>query len=84
MMKKLAITLSFTITVFLMGSGCSSQIISSDNGTIIIRPGFPDKGIEKALAMAKKECRKIGRSTKVPNATSFNTDIYVFKCIKKN
>ena len=82
-MKNLATTLCLTIAVLLIGAGCSSQVISSSDRTIIVRPGFPDKGIENALALAKKECLKGGRSAKVPSFTSFNTDIYVFKCIKK-
>ncbi|GEM_PF-5844174 len=82
-MKNLATALCLTIAALLIGLGCSSQVISSSDQTIIVRPGFPDKGIENALLLAKKECLKGGRSARAPSFTSFNTDIYVFKCVKK-
>ena len=82
-MKKLATTVCPLIAVILINAGCSSHVISSSDQTIIVRPGFPDKGIENALDLAEKECLKRGRSAKIPSVTSFNTDIYTFKCIKK-
>ena len=82
-MKNLATTLCLTVTALLIGVGCSSQVISSSDRTIIVRPGFPDKGIENAMGLAKKECLKEGKLARVPSFTSFNTDIYVFKCVKR-
>ncbi len=82
-MKCLATTLCLLTAVILINAGCSSQVISSSEQTIIVRPGFPDKGIENALALAEEECLKRGRSAKIPSFTSFNNDIYTFKCIKE-
>ena len=82
-MKSVTTTLCLLIAAILINAGCSSQVISSSDQTIIIRPGFPDKGIVNALALAEKECLKRSRSAKIPSVTTFNTDIYTFKCIKE-
>ena len=83
MMKSLATTLCLTITLLMLGAGCSSRITLSSGQTIIVRPAFPDKGIEDALSLAEDECKKRGRSARAPSVTSFNSDIYVFKCVRK-
>jgi len=82
-MKSLLTKLCLTLAVLLIGAGCSSQVTSSSSRTIIVRAGFPDMGIESALALAEKECLKKGRAARVQGVTSPNTNQYIFECVNK-
>jgi len=71
--------LVFTVTTI---AGCAAQITSSTPGTVVVRAGVPDMGVEKALELAEVECAKRGLSARVHSVTSPNSDRYIFDCAK--
>lgn len=64
-------------------AGCAAQVTAIDGRTVVVRAGFPDIGLEKALASADAECRKQGLSTRVQSVTGENTDRYIFECVAR-
>jgi len=76
-MRYLMIVLALAMT------SCASEKITMTTGrTVVVRAGFPDMGVEKALALADGECAKRGLSARVQLMTSPNTDKYIFECVK--
>ena len=72
-----------TIFTFLAAvTGCAAEVTSAAGRTVIVRAGFPDMGIEKALALAEAECNKQGLSARVQAVTSPMTDRYIFECVR--
>jgi len=63
-------------------SGCATQVTSASGRTVVVRAGFPDMGVEKALNLAEAECNKQGLSARVQSVTSPTTDRYIFECVK--
>ena len=61
--------------------GCATQVTSASGRTVIVRAGFPDMGVEKALALAEVECNKQGLYARVQGVTSPTTDRYIFECV---
>jgi hypothetical protein len=49
---------------------------------VVVRAGFPDMGIEKALLLADQECMKKGLSARTQQVTSPSSDRYIFECVK--
>lgn len=76
-MKYLAIILAT-----LSAAGCATQVTSATDRTVIVRAGFPDMGVEKALLAADAECQKRGLSARVQQVTSPTTDRYIFECMR--
>lgn len=70
------------ISVALGLVACAAEITSSGGRTVIVRAGFPDMGIEKALTLANVECAKQGLAARVQAMTSATSDRYVFECVK--
>lgn len=69
------------IITILVLSGCAAEVTSSTSGNIIVKAGFPDLGVEKALVLAEAECAKKGLSARVQAITNPNTDRYIFECV---
>ncbi len=69
------------LVIFLL-SGCATTVTSVTDRTVIVRAGFPDMGVEKALTLADSECQKRGLSARVQQVTSPTTDRYIFECVK--
>ena len=78
-MNKL-LSIIFVLTI----SGCATQATAVTDRTVVVQAGFPDIGVEKALALADKECVKRGLSARVQQVTSPTTDRYIFECVKSN
>jgi hypothetical protein len=70
------------IFLILTLSGCATEITTATDRTVIVRAGFPDMGVEKALGLADAECAKRGLSARVQQVTSPTTDRYIFECVK--
>ena len=69
---------AFFAAVIMNLSGCATEVTSATGRTVIVRAGFPDMGVEKALELAEAECRKQGLSARVQAVTSPTTDKYIF------
>lgn len=71
------------IVLALAMASCASEKITMATGrTVVVRAGFPDMGVEKALALADSECAKRDLSARVQQLTSPNTDKYIFECVR--
>lgn len=78
-MKYVLIALSIAL------AGCATEKITAVTGrTVVVRAGFPDLGVEKALILADQECAKRDLSARVQQITSPTTDKYIFECVKVN
>ena len=76
-MKYIMIVLALAMT------SCATEKITMATGrTVVVRAGFPDMGVEKALLLADSECAKRDLSARVQQLTSPNTDKYIFECVK--
>jgi len=73
--------LSLLAAVLLM-TACATQVTAVTDRTVVVRAGFPDMGIEKALLLADQECMKKGLSARTQQVTSPNSDRYIFECVK--
>lgn len=62
-------------------AGCAAEVTSSLGRTVIVRAGFPDMGVDKALMLAEADCNKKGLSARVQAVTSPTTDRYIFECV---
>jgi hypothetical protein len=80
-MNTLKTNLFLAIAVVTM-NGCAAQVTSSTPSTVVVRAGFPDMGVEKALELAEAECAKRGLSARVRSVTMPNTNRYIFDCVK--
>jgi hypothetical protein len=68
--------------VYLFTTGCATQVTAVTDRTIVVKAGFPDMGIEKALTLADQECSKKGLSARTQQVTTPYTDRYIFECVK--
>ncbi len=68
-------------SILILLSGCAAQITGATPLAVIVKAGFPDKGIEQALALADAECGKYGRRARPVDPMPPSTDRYVFDCI---
>jgi hypothetical protein len=71
----------FSAAVFL--SGCATEITATTGATVVVRAGFPDIGVERALVLADAECQRNKKSAVVVSLTSSNTDKYIFECVRR-
>ncbi len=69
------------ILIFL--TGCATEIATATPRTVVVKAGFPDRGVEKALAVADAECGKHGRRARPVYPIPPGTDRYVFDCISE-
>jgi hypothetical protein len=69
--------------ILILLSGCAAQVTSSTPRTVVVKAGFPDGGLEKALALADAECGKIGRRARPVYPIAPGTDRYAFDCISE-
>lgn len=74
MFKYIALALALT--------GCAAQVTSTGGRTVIVRAGFPDMGVERAMALADAECAKQGMSARVQAVSGPMSDRYIFECVK--
>ena len=72
----------FLVLAVVTMNGCAAQVTSSTPSTVVVRAGFPDMGVEKALELAEAECAKRGLSARVRSVTTPITDRYIFDCVK--
>jgi hypothetical protein len=63
-------------------TACATQVTAVTDRTVVVRAGFPDMGIEKALLLADQECMKKGLSARTQQVTSPSSDRYIFECVK--
>lgn len=75
-MKYLVIVLMLSLT------SCATKVTMATGRTVVVQAGFPDMGVEKALALADAECTKRDMSARVQQVTSQTTDKYIFECVK--
>ncbi|MBS1217954.1 MAG: hypothetical protein H6R21_1087 [Proteobacteria bacterium] len=68
-----------SILIFL--SGCAAEITAATPRAVIVKAGLPDRGIEKALALADAECSKHGRRARPVDPMPPGSGRYVFDCI---
>jgi len=81
-MRKIALLAFIGLTLGL--SGRAAKITSSTHGTFVVRAGFPDMGVEKALNLAESECGKRKLAARVRSTTSEKTNKYIFDCVRLN
>lgn len=74
--KILLLAAAFVLT------SCATQVTAVTDRTVVVRAGFPDMGIEKALLLADQECMKKGLSARTQQLTSPSSDRYIFECVK--
>jgi uncharacterized lipoprotein YajG len=72
----------FALISTLLFTACATQVTAITDRTIVVKAGFPDMGIEKALTLADQECSKKGLSARTQQVTSPYTDRYIFECVK--
>jgi len=75
--RYLLIALAFALT------GCAAQVTAAGGRTVVVDAGFPDPGLEKAIAMADAECQKRGLSARVQAITNPTSNKYVFECVRQ-
>jgi len=71
-----------TLAAILFVTACATQVTAVTDRTVVVRAGFPDMGIEKALLLADQECMKKGLSARTQQVTSPSSDRYIFECVK--
>jgi len=49
----------------LLITACATQVTAVTDRTVVVRAGFSDLGVEKALALADQECAKRDLSARV-------------------
>ncbi len=76
------IPLIFLVALSLVLAACAAEVTTATGRTVIVRSGFPDMGIEKALRLAQGECEKLGLAARVQSVTSPTTDRYIFECVR--
>jgi len=76
-MKKLSL-----LAAMLLITACATQVTAVTDRAVVVRAGFPDMGIEKALLLADQECMKKGLSARTQQVTSPSSDRYIFECVK--
>lgn len=69
--------------ILILLSGCANEITSATSRTVVVKTGFPDGGLEKALALADAECGKHGRRARPVYPIAPGTDRYTFDCISE-
>ena len=82
MKKRNYLVVAFSAVTML---GCSTQptVTSSSEGTVVIKSGIPDAGVEQALPLAEAECKKYGLKARLQSLTSPTTDRYIFACVNR-
>lgn len=67
------------VLVALLLTACAAKVTTSGR-TVVVRAGFPDMGVEKALALAEAECGKRNQSATVRGVTTRGAARYIFEC----
>lgn len=71
----------FLLVTLIFLSSCAPVVTSSGGRTVIVKAGFPDMGVEKALQLANDECGKLKLSARVQSITTPTSDRYIFECV---